>query len=123
MENAGKELLEHAGDREVEFVRIAYRKSYSDKPTVIEGGMTEVLPHLNFMVGKSCSGIFGTWTVHGLIVANTTDQNGGSIKSDQSAISILMYNILAKQAHKPVLGNIYLVGALLERIVSLNYGR
>ena len=43
-----KELLEHIEGMNVEFVRIAYRKSYSVEPLIIEGSLEDVIKLLDF---------------------------------------------------------------------------
>ena len=48
MNNAKKELIEHIGDRKVEFVSIAYRKDYGEQPARIKGALEDVLLLLDF---------------------------------------------------------------------------
>lgn len=74
MENAQKELLEHIKGREVDFVKIAYRRSYGSEPLRAEGSLDEVLPMLNFDYNSGYGGqeLFGfiwykdgTWSDRG----------------------------------------------------------
>lgn len=46
--NAKKELIEHIGDRKVEFVSVAFRKNYDDEQARVKGTLDAVLPQLNF---------------------------------------------------------------------------
>lgn len=38
--NVKTEILEHIGDKEVEFIRVAYRKSYGDDLVKVAGAVT-----------------------------------------------------------------------------------
>lgn len=46
--NAQKELIDHIGDREVEFVSIAFNNNYRGADIIIKGTLDEVLPRLDF---------------------------------------------------------------------------
>ena len=48
MINAKDELLEHVEGRVVEFVRIAYRKSYDERPLCIDGSLDDSIKILDF---------------------------------------------------------------------------
>lgn len=46
--NVKTEILEHIGDKEVEFIRVAYRKSYGDDLVKVAGQLQDILPLLDF---------------------------------------------------------------------------
>ena len=62
MRNAKKELLEHIGNRDVTFIRIAYRKNYTDIVR-INGCLNPSLPLLDFDYDSG----FGTQELFGFI--------------------------------------------------------
>lgn len=75
MVNAKKEILAEVGDKEVELVRIIFGRSYWDEPQkIIEGGLLDVLPMLDFEYDAGYGGQLlygyiwykdGTWSERG----------------------------------------------------------
>lgn len=68
VENAKRELIEHIKDRQVEFIKIAFRQNYTDDPTRIEGTLDDVLPKLDFNYDDCYGGqkLFGfIWYANG----------------------------------------------------------
>lgn len=63
MSNAKKELIEHVDGREVEFVSIAFGRSYDDDVKRIKGTLEEVLPLLDFDYDDG----YGGQELHGYI--------------------------------------------------------
>lgn len=64
MINAKDELLEHIEGRVVEFVRIAYRKDYGEKPLFIDGSLGDSIKLLDFYYGNG----FGSQELFGFVL-------------------------------------------------------
>ena len=48
MINAKEEILDHIEDKDVEFIRIAYRKGYYESPLFIDGSLEDSIKFLDF---------------------------------------------------------------------------
>lgn len=61
MINARQELVEHIGNREVDFVRILLDRGYGQEPYQVEGTLEQVIPLLNFTYddGYGAQELFG----------------------------------------------------------------
>lgn len=64
MINAKEELVEHIEDREVEFIRIAFRKNYNEKPLKIDGSLSDTVQFLDFFYDSG----FGSQELFGFIL-------------------------------------------------------
>lgn len=61
MRNAKEELVEHIEDRNVEFIRIAFRKNYNENPLRFEGSLKDTAQLLDFFYDAGFGGqeLFG----------------------------------------------------------------
>ena len=64
MRNAKDELLEHVGGMVVEFIRIAYRKGYYEKPLFIDGSLGDSVKLLDFSYDSG----FGSQELFGFVL-------------------------------------------------------
>ncbi len=64
MINAKDELLEHVEGMVVEFVRIAYRKGYDERPLFIDGSLEDAIKFLDFSYDDG----FGSQELFGFVL-------------------------------------------------------